>query len=152
MKNAWRDFDTSIGEIVTVSAKGSVKNWLLTMSKIFISYAKAQYGYMEMKERSNGKENRRETKMKQLRAELKSLWKKFKKAKLDKQVSLRELRDIIQPKLKSVRRAEWHRQRRNSIEMAVLFNKPICFHKENIREKTKWLSGKYSIWNWLLSP
>ena len=61
-KNAWHNFDISIGEIVNLSVKGSVENWLLTMSKIIISYAKAQCGYMEIKERSSGKENRRERK------------------------------------------------------------------------------------------
>ena len=88
-KNIWHDFDTSIGEVVNISTKESV-----TMSKIIISRAKAQYGYMEIKERFSCKENRRETKIKQLRAELKSLRKQYKKAKPDEQVLVREFRDI----------------------------------------------------------
>ena len=66
------------------------------MSKIIISYAKAQYGYMEIKERSSGKQNRKEIKIKQLRAGLKSLRKQYIKAKPDELVPLREHRDIIQ--------------------------------------------------------
>ena len=54
------------------------------MSKIIIRYAKAQYGYMEIKEISSGKENRRETKIKQLRVESKSLRKQYKKQNLMK--------------------------------------------------------------------
>ena len=63
-KNAWHDFDTSIGEIVNISGKESVENRLLTVFKIIITYVKTQYGYMEIKERSSRKENRRETIMK----------------------------------------------------------------------------------------
>ena len=143
-KNTWHDFDTSFSEIVNFSEKGSDENQLLTMFKIIISYAKAQYGYIEIKERSSGKENRRETKMKQLRAELKSLRKQYINTKPDEQVPLREVREIIRAKLKSVRRAEWHRRRRKSKETDSLFNRPLCFYKENIRGKTKQLSGKYS--------
>ena len=136
-KKTWHDFDTSIGEIVNISAKGSVENRLLTMSKIIISYAKAQYGYMEIKERSSGKENWRETKIKQLRAELKSLRKQYKKAKPDEQVPLREVRDIIRAKLRSVRRTEWHRRgRKERAKKWIAFStNPYAFTKKILGEK-----------------
>ena len=48
-KNAWQDFNTNIDEIVKILSKGSVENRLLTMSKIIMSYAKAQYEYVEVR-------------------------------------------------------------------------------------------------------
>ena len=48
-KKAWQDFNTNIDKIVKISAKGSVENRLLTMSKIIISYMKAKYGCVEIR-------------------------------------------------------------------------------------------------------
>ena len=71
-----------------------MENQPLTMSNIIISYVKAQYGYVELRERYSGKENGREIKIKQLR-ELKFLRKQYKIAKPDEKEPLWELRDII---------------------------------------------------------
>ena len=87
-----------------------MKNRQLTMSKIIISYAKASYGYMKINKRSSGKENTREAKMKQLRAELKSLRKQYEKTNPNEPVPLEKLRNIIRVKLRSVRRVEWQGQ------------------------------------------
>ena len=70
-KNVRQDSDKNIGEIVKIPARESVENRLLTTFKIIISYNE-YVEYVEVRERSGGKENRRETKIKQLR-ELKSL-------------------------------------------------------------------------------
>ena len=61
---------------------------------------------MEIKKRSSVKENREETKIQKLRTELKSPRKQYKQAKLDEQVLLQELIDIIRAKLRSVRGSE----------------------------------------------
>ena len=55
LKNAWQDIVANIVEILKISANGSVENKLLTMSKIIISYVKAQYGYLVVRKRSSGK-------------------------------------------------------------------------------------------------
>lgn len=136
-KHAWHEFDVDISEILKITSRGSVDKRLTTMSKIIISYAAGKFGYEERKEKKGiSKENRRELKIKQFRSELKTLRKQYKIAKPEERQPLRELRDLIRLKMKSLRRAEWHRRRRKERakkRMAFLSN-PFNFTKNLLGE------------------
>ena len=122
-KKAWYDFDEDVSEILEITSSGqhdSVDKRLLTTAKIIVSYAEKRYGYEERKKNVTSKENRRERKIKDLRKDLKSLTKQYKRVKPEEKESLQELRNIIQLNMRSLQRAEWHRRRRKERARKIL--------------------------------
>ena len=85
-KGAWRDFDNGICEII-LSAKTRQPRMPYTA-------------------------NRRVNKMKDLRREIRSLKKLYKRASIEERQPLEELRGTLRGELKILRQAEWHRRRR----------------------------------------
>ncbi|XP_038131552.1 uncharacterized protein LOC119776958 [Cyprinodon tularosa] len=81
------------------------------MSTLIISISAERFGIKLPKTQNFARPNRHETKISQLRKELKALNRQYKKAGEEERPALRELRGILRQRLISLRRAEWHRRR-----------------------------------------
>ena len=75
--------------------------------------------------------------MKELRKELRSNKKQYKKAKAEERQPLEELRIILKEKLKTVRRAEWHkrRQKERARKQANFLSHPFGFARTLLGDK-----------------
>ena len=81
--------------------------------------------------------NRRVNKMKDLRREIRSLKKLYKRANIEKRQPLEELRGTLGGELKTLRRAEWHWRRRKerSKKRANFLSNPFGFAKTLLGER-----------------
>ena len=134
-KGAWQDFDIDICEIIQSATKGDVKRRLNFMTTITTSLASERFGCVELRQpRRPYTANRRVNKMKDLRKEIRSLKKLYRRASIEERQPLEELRGILRGELKTLRRAEWHRRRR----------------KERSRKRTNFLSNPFGFARTLL--
>ena len=111
-KNAWREFDEDVCELIQATSSGNVDQRLKTMSRLIVSYAAERFGHLEKSGRKPHTLNRREERIKGIRQELRSLKKRYRTAKEEQRPALGELKDILRKKLKTLCRAEGHRRRR----------------------------------------
>lgn len=79
------------------------------MCTLVISIGAERFGIKQPKVKNITMPNQRGIKITQLRKELKSLRQQYRKATEEERPALTELHDILQKKLISHRRAEWHR-------------------------------------------
>ncbi len=81
--------------------------------------------------------NRRATKIHQLRQELRTLKKQFKRAAEEEKQPLEELHNILRKKLTTLRRAEWHRRRgeERARKRAAFIANPFQFAKKLLGDK-----------------
>ncbi|XP_015259791.1 PREDICTED: uncharacterized protein LOC107104322 [Cyprinodon variegatus] len=107
----WRQFDEDVDATLNASCRGEVDQRLQLMSTLIISIGAERFGIKLPKAQNFARPNRRETKISQLRKELKALNRQYKKAGEEERPALRELRGILRQRLISLRRAEWHRRR-----------------------------------------
>ncbi|XP_049324773.1 uncharacterized protein LOC125789951 [Astyanax mexicanus] len=109
----WQQFDEDTSRIINSAAKGDVEGRLKYMTTIITSFGAERFGVEEPKSsKPTFSNNRRADKIRELRKELRMLAKQFKLAAEEEKPPLAELRHTIRKKLKSLRRAEWHRRRR----------------------------------------
>lgn len=73
------------------------------MSKLIISIGAERFGSKQPKAQNITRPNRRETKISQLRKELKALKQQYKRVSEEERPALSELRDILRQKLNSLR-------------------------------------------------
>ena len=80
---------------------------------------------------------RRVNKMKDLRKEIRSLKKPYRRASIEERQPLEELRGILRGELKTLRRAEWHRGRKKerSRKRANFLSNPFGFARTLLGEK-----------------
>ncbi|KAJ8008617.1 hypothetical protein DPEC_G00106740 [Dallia pectoralis] len=98
-----------------VVGKGDAYRRLQAMTSIIISLAAERIGVEEKKAVNRPYiMNNRANKIHQLRQELKSLKRRFKEAREEEKGPVGELRAILRKKLMTLRRAEWHRRRRDN--------------------------------------
>ncbi|XP_061920230.1 uncharacterized protein LOC133660667 [Entelurus aequoreus] len=109
------------------------------MSTIIVSYGSERFGRMEKgnTEATPYTMNRRATKIHQLRQELRTLRKQFKRAAEEDKQPLEELRNILRKKLTTLRRAEWHRRRgrERARKRAAFIANPFWFAKQLLGDK-----------------
>ena len=92
-KGAWQDFNNDICEIIQSATKGDVERRLSLMTTIITSLASESFGCVELRQpRMPYTANRRVNKMKDLRREIRSLKKLYKRANIEKRQPLEELR------------------------------------------------------------
>ena len=101
-KKALHDFDEDISEILEITPKGSAEKRLITTAKIIVSYVAERYGYEEGKRNVTDLENRRAIKIKGLKKDLKFLTKQYKRTKTEEKEPLKELRNIIRLRMRSL--------------------------------------------------
>ena len=138
-RSEWLQFDEDVSNILQATAKGDVDSRLHAMSTIIVSYGSERFGRMEKgnTETTPYSMNRRSTKIHQLRKELRTLKNQFKRASEEDKQALEELRNILRKKLKTLRRAEWHRRRgreRAKKRTAFIAN-PFRFSKQLLGDK-----------------
>ena len=93
-KGAWQDFDNDICEIIQSATKGDVERRLSFMTTIITSLASERFGYVETRQpRRLYTANRRVNKMKDLRKEIRSLKKLYRRASIEERQPLEELRE-----------------------------------------------------------
>ena len=137
-KGAWQDFDNDICEIIQSATKGDVERRLSFMTTIITSLASERFGFVETRQpRRPYTANRRVNKMKDLRKEIRSLKKLYRRASIEERQPLKELRGILRGELKTLRRAEWHRRRRKerSKKRANFLSNPFGFARTLLGEK-----------------
>ena len=95
-KGAWQDFDNDICEIIQSATKGDVERWLSFMTTIITSLASERFGCVEPRHpRMPYTANHRVNKMKDLRREIRSLKKLYKRASIEERQPLKELRGTL---------------------------------------------------------
>ena len=94
-KNAWREFDEDVCELIHATSSGNVDQRLNSLSKLVVTYASERFGQIEKKNRKPHTRNRREERIRGIRQELKSLKKQYKVAEESQRPPLAELRDIL---------------------------------------------------------
>ena len=141
-KGAWQDLDNDICEIIQSATKGDVERRLSFMTTIITSLASERFGYVEPRQpRRLYTANRRVNKKKDLRKEIRSLKKLYRRASIEERQPLEELRGILRGELKTLRRAEWHRRRRRrrrkerSKKRANFLSNPFGFARTLLGEK-----------------
>ena len=101
-KRAWMDFDADIRNILRSSSKGDADKRLKFMTKIIYTIASDRFGCVEPRQPiKNYSANHRVIKIKELRKELRSNKKQYKKAKAEERQPLEELRIKLREKLKT---------------------------------------------------
>ena len=108
------------------------------MTTIITSLASESFGYIEPRQpRRPYTANRRVNKMKDLRKEIRSLKKLYRRASIEEHQPLEELRGILRGELKTLQRAEWHRRRRKerSKKRANFLSNPFGFARTLLGEK-----------------
>ena len=136
-KGAWQDFDNDICEIIQSATKGDVERWLSFMT-IITSLASERFGCVEpWQTRMPYTANRRGNKMKDLRREIRSLKKLYKRASIEECQLLEKLRGTLRGELKILRWAEWHRRRRKerSRKRANFLSNPFGFARTLLGER-----------------
>lgn len=107
------------------------------MSKLIISIGAERFGSKQPKAQNIARPNRRETKVSQLRKELKALKQQYKRASEEERPALSELRDILRQKLNSLWRAEGHRRRgrERARKRTAFIANPFGFTKQLLGQK-----------------
>ena len=138
-KGAWQDFDNDICEIIQSAMKGDVERRLSFMTTIITSLASERFGCVEPRQpRMHYTANCRVNKMKDLRKEIRSLKKLYRRASIEDRQPLEELWGILRGELKTLQRAEWHRRRRRkerSGKRANFLSNPFGFARTLLGEK-----------------
>ena len=135
-KGAWQDFDNDICEIIQSATKGDVERRLSFMTTIITSLASERFGCVEPRQpRMPYTANRRVNKMKDLRREIRSLKKLYKRANIEERQALEELRGTLRGELKTLRPAEWHRRRERSRKRANFPYNPFGFARTLLEER-----------------
>ena len=95
---------------------GGVDRKVRAMATIIYSMGSDRFGVLpgqgRQKSSPQGRSNRREKEISNIRAELKRLTKAYKAATEEEKPALAELRDVLRERLKSLRRAENNRRKR----------------------------------------
>ena len=100
-KGAWQDFDNDICVIIQSATKGDLERRLSFMTTITTSLASERFGYVEPRQPMRPfTDNRRGNKMKDLRKEIRSLKKLYRRASIEERQLLEELRGILRGELK----------------------------------------------------
>ena len=128
-KNEWIQFDEDVSEIIQTTSKGNADRLLNVLSAIIDSYAKERFGLREGKQEKTHGKNRRAKKVQDLRHELRALRKMYNQASEGERQTLTELREILRAKLRTIRKAEWHRKSR----------------KERARKRTSFLTDPFGF-------
>nr|XP_061785060.1 uncharacterized protein LOC133576095 [Nerophis lumbriciformis] len=107
------------------------------MSTLIISMGAERFGIKQPKAQNIARPNRRETKIAQLRKELKALKHQYKRASEEERPALSELRDILKQKLISLRCAEGHRRRgrERARKRTAFIANPFGFTKQLLGQK-----------------
>lgn len=134
----WQLFDNDAAEIMKIAAKGDVAGKLRILTTIITSFGAERFGTEEPRTRKpTHTNNRRAGRIQQLRKELRSLAKQFRKATEAEKPPLAELRQTIRKKLTTLRRAEWHRRRRieRARKRSSFITNPFGFTKMLLGQK-----------------
>ena len=100
-KGAWQDFDDDICVIIQSATNGDLERRLSFMTTIITSLASERFGYVEPRQpRRPYTANRWVNKMKDLRKEIRSLKKLYRRASIEEHQPLEELRGILRGELK----------------------------------------------------
>ncbi|TWW59294.1 hypothetical protein D4764_06G0008240, partial [Takifugu flavidus] len=138
-RSEWLQFDEDVSNIIQATAKGDVDSRLQAISTIIVSYGSERFGRIEKgnSETTSYTMNCRSFKIHQLRKELRTLKKQFKRASDGDKQALKELYNILQKKLKTLRRAEWHRRhgRERARKQAAFMANPFRFSKQLLGDK-----------------
>ena len=108
------------------------------MTTIITSLASERFGFVETQQpRRPYTANRRVNKMKDIRKEIRSLKKLYRRESIEERQPLEELRGILRGELKTLRRAEWHMRRRKerSKKRANFLSNPFDFARTLLGEK-----------------
>ncbi|XP_029688563.1 uncharacterized protein [Takifugu rubripes] len=138
-RSEWLQFDEDVSNIIQATAKGDVNSRFQAISTIIVSYGSERFGRIEKgnTETTSYTMNRRSFKIHQLRKELRTLKTQFKRASDGDKQALKELYNILRKKLKTLRRAEWHRRRgrERARKRAAFIANPFRFSKQLLGDK-----------------
>ncbi|XP_052237947.1 uncharacterized protein LOC127849270 [Dreissena polymorpha] len=132
-KRAWNDLDKELDAILTSTMRGPVDRKLKCMTTLVYTVAKERFGTKKTRRpKPQQTPNRRQSRKKQIRGELKSLNKAYKKASQEERLGLQELRDILRRELQTFRKAENARtaRRRRAQKRAEFVSNPYKFSKQ----------------------
>ncbi|XP_061902037.1 uncharacterized protein LOC133649222 [Entelurus aequoreus] len=140
-ESEWKQFDEDVSTALEATAKGNVDQRLKTMSTFIIGIASDRFGIKEQRATKTTTAapipNRRETKISQLRQELRVLRSQYRKASENEKAALAELRGVVRDRLLTLRRAEWHRKRgkERARKRSAFIANPFGFTKKLLGEK-----------------
>ncbi|KAI8513106.1 hypothetical protein Bbelb_097450 [Branchiostoma belcheri] len=134
----WSQFDQDVDKILESVSRGSVDQKLRSMGTIIMSMGVERFGAKQRgKARDPVKPNRREAKIRQHRQELKSLRRRFKVSTGEERVALAELTHSLRGKIRTLRRAEYHRRRgrERARKRSAFISNPYGFTKRLLGQK-----------------
>jgi hypothetical protein len=109
----WKNLDDDVDKILEATLSGPVDKKIQGLTAITYTVAMDRFGVQERRHEVNAhKENRRQREITELRQQLRDLTKRYRQSSPTEQQALADLRKIVREKLKSLRRAEYHRRRR----------------------------------------
>ena len=117
---AWKEFEEDVVQTLEMALCGSVDRTIQVLANVMHAMGKNRFGIQEKKERSTPvvRPNRREKEIADIRRELKQLKKQWLQASVEEKIGLDEIRDDLRERLKSIRRAEYYRNKRRRREKA----------------------------------
>ncbi|KAI8506911.1 hypothetical protein Bbelb_153500 [Branchiostoma belcheri] len=134
----WSQFDQDVDKILESVSRGSVDQKLRSMGTIIMSMGVERFGAKQRgKARDPVKPNRREAKIRQHRQELKSLRRRFKVSTGEERAALAELTHSLRGKIRTLRRAEYHRRRgrERARKRSAFISNPFGFTKRLLGQK-----------------
>lgn len=132
-KRAWNDFDRELDLILTYTMQGPADRKLKGMTTLVYTVGRERFGpVITRRQKPQPTPNRRQSRMKQIRGELRSLTKAFRKASQEERMGLQQLRDILRRELHTLRKAENARtaRRRKARKRAEFVSNPYKFSKQ----------------------
>ena len=111
----WELFDEDLDNILTTALTGPVERKLHALSSLTYTLGKERFGLEKASsKRSTAQPNRRLCEIKKLRAELRTLRKRFKASNPAEREGIKQLREQLRSKLKTLTSAERLRQKRRA--------------------------------------
>ena len=140
-KKTWELFDEEV-PVLECTLTGSAEKKLHSMSRLVYTLGKERFGLLEPRSsRKTWKGSRRTQRIADIRSDLRRLAKQYRQAGCAEQHALKDLRNNLREQLKSLRRAENHRQKRRERQKrrAQFTNNPFHFVTRLLGDK---ISGK----------
>lgn len=140
-KRTWNDFDEDAAGTLNAIMGGCPDKKMETLTTIIYSMGKDRFGSAEKTVTTTNQPiipNRRQTKIAELRVEIRKLSRQYKLAANEEKVGLSQLRSGIREQLQSLRRAENNKKNRKkrSKKRVEFINNPYKFSKKLLQNKT----------------
>ena len=116
-KKVWKDLDSDICSILDTALQGPVDRKMTTMTRLIYSISKERFGVVQKKESTQAPTmNRRQQQIMEIRKELRSIKKLYRKASDEEKEGLQQVRNTLREKLNTRRKAEQIRKKKKEKE------------------------------------